>query len=204
LGLALVAIAIIGCNAALSAARERMHQQLRDAIPSALHSLNACFMAGYSLEQALEQVAKEVSGPLGKVFARASAVYEAGGTVEDSLEYLKAATEESEIIFLATALEIQHKSGSSIAQVLAVARESVEDELALKRSLQTQTAQAKLSARIVTAMPFVLIAVFSLVSEGFLSPFFESVVGMLTLAVALAMQAAGIVLVRRMLSLEVA
>ena len=48
-----------------------------------------------------------------------------------------------------------------------------------------------------------LIAVFSLVSEGFLDPFFASPMGMALLAIALGMQAAGIVAVRRMLAVEV-
>lgn len=79
------------------------------------------------------------------------------------------------------------------------ARESVESEIDLARSLKVQTAQAQLSARIVTAMPFVLIALFSLMSPGFLSPFFESMAGMALLAAALVMQVAGVVLVHRML-----
>lgn len=88
-------------------------------------------------------------------------------------------------------------------QVLHAARESVLDEIKLKQTLKTQTAQAKLSAQIVSVMPFVLIAVFSLVSEGFLAPFFESLIGMALLAIALGMQALGIFIVRRMLKVEV-
>lgn len=195
--------AYLGCNAAVASLATKRQEALRDSLPSALQSLQACFLAGYSLEQALSQVSREVEGPLGRVFAESVAVYEAGGTIEESLEHLKNATDESELIFLATALEIQHRSGSSIQQVLSVARESVEDEIALKRSLRTQTAQAKLSARIVTAMPFLLIAVFSLMSPGFLGPFFSSFAGMVTLGVALAMQAMGVYLVRRMLNVEV-
>ena len=195
--------AYLGCNAAVAAAASKRREYLRDSLPSALQSLQACFLAGYSLEQALSQVSKEVEGPLGHVFEESVAVYEAGGTIEESLEHLKRATDESELVFLATALEIQHRSGSSLQQVLSVARESVEDEIALKRSLRTQTAQAKLSARIVTAMPFLLIAVFSIVSPGFLDPFFSSLAGMATLTVALAMQGMGVYFVHRMLNVEV-
>ena len=50
-------------------------------------------------------------------------------------------------------------------------------------------------------MPFVLIALFSLMSPGFLSPFFESMAGMALLAAALVMQVAGVVLVHRILRL---
>ena len=88
-------------------------------------------------------------------------------------------------------------------RVLDAARETVEGELELTRSLRVQTAQAKLSARIVSVMPIVLVALFSLVSKDFLGPFFSSFAGMALLCIAIAMQVAGIVSVRHMLKVEV-
>ena len=52
-------------------------------------------------------------------------------------------------------------------------------------------------------MPIVLVALFSLVSEYFLGPFFSSFAGMALLCIAVAMQVAGIVSVRHMLKVEV-
>ncbi len=51
-------------------------------------------------------------------------------------------------------------------------------------------------------MPFILVGLFSLMSPGFLSPFFESLPGMVMLAVALLMEAAGVLVVRRMLKVD--
>lgn len=88
-------------------------------------------------------------------------------------------------------------------RVLEAARETVESQIELRRSLRVQTAQARLSARVVSIMPFVLVAILSLVSEGFLMPFFESFAGLVLLGVALGMQAAGVLVVRRMLAVDV-
>ena len=87
-------------------------------------------------------------------------------------------------------------------QVLDAARDSMKGELALRRSLRVQTAQAKLSARIVVVMPFILVAVFSLASPDFLTPFFSSVFGYALFALAVFMQVAGVVLVHRALSVD--
>ncbi|CCY05144.1 putative uncharacterized protein [Eggerthella sp. CAG:1427] len=130
-------------------------------------------------------------------------VLETGGSAEDALMELKKKASESELVFLATALEIQHKTGSSMQQILEITRQSVADEIELKRTLKTQTAQAKLSAQIVTIMPFALVGLFSLLSPGFLDPFFESALGIALLLIALGMQALGILLVRRLLKVEV-
>ena len=48
----------------------------------------------------------------------------------------------SELAFIAVALDVQHASGGSLASVLDAARESVEGEIELERSLRVQTAQA--------------------------------------------------------------
>jgi tight adherence protein B len=125
-----------------------------------------------------------------------------GGSAEAALAELRDGAHASELAFVAVALDVQHQSGGAMRQVLDAAADTVKGELALRRSLRVQTAQAKLSARVVVIMPFVLVAAFSLASPDFLSPFFASPAGYALLALALIMQAAGIVLVRRALSVD--
>lgn len=164
--------------------------------------MNVCFRAGLSLMQTLKQTGEETGGALGARFERAARVLETGSSTEEALEGFRRQAGVPELAFVAVALDVQHQSGGSIAHVLDVARESLESELELRRSLRVQTAQARLSARIVTVMPFLLVALFSMLSEGFLDPFFESWAGLALLALALGMQAAGVLLVRRMLRVE--
>lgn len=147
-------------------------EQLREAIPEALQSMKACFQVGYTLMQTISEVRKSLSGPLGELFHEVEGVLKTGGNPEDALAVLKNKTDEPELVFLATALEIQHKTGSSMQQVLEITRQSVSDEIELKRTLKTQTAQAKLSAQIVTIMPFALIGNFLTGVTWILRPIF--------------------------------
>lgn len=201
-------IAVSACVIALAVMQlnsldDRRTDAIRNAVPDAFRSMESCFQAGLSLLQTLRQVAKESSGPLKNVLLRASHQLEMGGTTARALAELKSVQSVPELAFAAVALDVQHQTGGSLRQVLESARESVEGQLALRRSLRVQTAQAKLSARIVSIMPFILLALFSLVSEGFLDPFFESVQGVCLLGLAFLMQAAGILTVRKMLAVEV-
>lgn len=198
-GVAVLACAVGVGMLALGRAKERGEEALRAAVPDALRAMGTCFQAGLSLEQTLRQVARETDGELSRLFEESVRVIEMGGTIPEALERMRAGRSE-ELSFVSVALDIQHSSGGSMKNVLAAAGDSVSADLALRRTLKVQTAQAKLSAQIVSLMPFVLIAVFSLTTEGFLSPFFESVAGMALLALACAMQVSGIVMVRRMLT----
>ncbi len=178
-------------------------EAMRAAVPDALHSMGACFQAGFSLQQTFRHLAQETKGPLGMRFNQAAGRLEAGQGVEGALQALMQDAAVPELRFVVVALDVQHQSGGSLRPVLEAARDAVESQLALRRSLRVQTAQARLSARVVTAMPFALIAVLSAVSKGFLEPFFANAAGLALLGVALAMQLAGVLAVRRMLAVEV-
>lgn len=194
---AMATLLVLSGNAA-----DKRLEEVREAVPEALESMAACVGSGFTLLQTLKQVSQETPGPLGKTFARSAHVLEVGGTASQALAQLQEGAHASELAFVAVALDVQHESGGAMKQVLDAATESVKGELALQRSLRVQTAQAKLSARIVVVMPFILVAAFSLMSPDFLMPFFSSLLGYALLGVAIVMQAAGIILVRRALAVE--
>ncbi len=194
----------IVCAVRVGALEDQEQEAMRAAVPDVLHSMGACFQAGFSLQQTFRHLAQEIPGPLGGRFKKAAGVLETGQGVEGSLRALMLDASVPELRFVAVALDVQHQAGGSLRPVLEAARDAVEGQLALRRSLRVQTAQARLSARVVTVMPFALIAALSVVSQGFLEPFFASAAGMCLLGVALAMQLAGVLAVRRMLAVEVA
>lgn len=191
------------CLGALKNEQDRQRVKLRETVPDALRSMSVCFNSGLSLLQTLQQVSRELPDPLSALFRNAAQNMETGSSASEALRVFRDDRHVPELSFVAVALDVQHQSGGSMGHVLDAARESVEGELELMRSLRIQTAQAKLSARIVTLMPFVLIALFSLISEDFLLPFFSSFEGLLLLGVALAMQIVGVSIVRAMLKIEV-
>ena len=201
------ALTAIACTCAVSAvlagsARDKRRDAVREAVPDALESMAACLGSGFTLLQTFSQVAEDTSGPLGATFARSAHVLEMGGSAERALAVLREGAHASELAFVAVALDVQHQSGGAMRQVLDAATDTVKGELALRRSLRVQTAQAKLSARVVVLMPFLLVAAFSLASPDFLLPFFSSVLGYALLGLALLMEVAGIVLVKRALNVD--
>ncbi len=201
------AVPVLLVASAASRVRSRVEKNrdaLRDAVPDALHAMSACLQAGFSLLQTFRQLANETKGPLGKRFQSAANRLETGQSATSAINEIRRGDTSSELAFIAVALDVQHEAGGSMRQVLDAARDTVEGECELRRSLRVQTAQARLSARVVTAMPFLLVALFSLISDGFLEPFFTSVAGMGLLSLAIAMEIAGVLAVRRMLAVEVA
>ena len=202
-GAALALCVAAACAIYAKGSEDRRRERMREAVPDALRSMAVCFRAGQSLLQTMQQVGAATKGPVGVLFQRAAHLLETGGSTHEALSVFQERGSVPELAFVSVALDVQHQTGGSMERVLDAARDTVEGELELTRSLRVQTAQAKLSARIVSVMPIVLIALFSLVSDDFLGPFFSSFAGMALLCIAVAMQIAGIVIVRHMLKVEV-
>ena len=207
IGSVVAAVAVPSCAIALVSVvagvqLDKRQEAVREEVPVALESMSACFGSGFTLMQTFRQVASDVRGPLGETFGRACRVLEMGGSAKAALDVLREGAYASELAFVAVALDVQHQSGGAMRQVLDAASDTVKSELTLRRALRVQTAQAKLSARVVVIMPFILVAAFSLASPDFLSPFFSGPAGYGLLALAITMQVAGIALVRRALSVD--
>ena len=201
IGIVVFPVCVMGVlSVFVGSSADKRREEVRDAVPDALESMSTCFGSGYTLLQTFRQVSEDAPGALGETFAQSAHILEMGGSAERALKVLREGAHASELAFVAVALDVQHQTGGAMSQVLDAATDTVKGELALRRSLRVQTAQAKLSARVVVAIPFILIAIFTLISPGFLAPFFESPAGYGLLSVALIMQAAGILLVRKALN----
>lgn len=174
--------------------------EMREQVPDAIQCMANCTASGFSLMQTFEQAEKECAGPLGKTFALAHKRMKLGSSVDEALLVFDAVKAVPELKFISVAFRVQHVAGGPISEVLECARQSVLSELELARTLRVQTTQAKMSATIVTLMPFVLLALFSFISPGFLAPFFSSIIGIAIFCLAFGMQATGVLLVRKTLS----
>ncbi|MDR2197762.1 MAG: type II secretion system F family protein [Coriobacteriales bacterium] len=198
---AAVLFVMLTANIAERTLRE-WESRLREQIPEALRSIGLCFSAGYSLQQALEQTAAETPDPLGAELWQAVCDVAAGRSIEEALGSLEQRTSAAELRFAIVALEVQHRTGGSLQELLESAASAVLAAGDLRRQLSVQTAQARLSARIVALMPLVLIAVLSLAMEGYLQAFFSSFAGLAILVVALGMELAGVLSIRRILGID--
>lgn len=202
-GVAFAACLIAGMSAWANHTLELNRDAIREALPDAIRAMGSCFHAGFSLQQTFGQLGNELKGPVADLFSRANDAMETGSSSEEALNLIRSSQSVPELSFIAVALEVQHKAGGSMRHVLDAACESLEEELELRRSLKVQTAQARLSARVVTGVTIALVGLLSLLTDDFLAPFFSSALGFAMLVCAVVMQCAGVLIVRRMLKVEV-
>lgn len=180
----------------------RRAEEIQNEMPEVLRLMCIALESGSSMTAAIRYAAENSEGVLSRELERAVWDLEAGQGFNEALEKLRSRTGGSEFAFLAVAMEIQHQSGGSMADILDNVSSLLKQSSDLKTDLRTKTAQGRLSSRIVALMPFILLAVLSLFSPGYLGDFLASPLGVCLFAVALLLELLGVVLVRRALSVD--
>ena len=106
-----VRVRLRGRVAAHGAGQAPRRPALRASRRPALHG-RVSFQAGLSLLQTFQQVASEVQGPLGTLFARAAHQLEQGGR-RARLGGAAQGSSVAELAFVAVALDVQHQAAAA-------------------------------------------------------------------------------------------
>ena len=151
--------------------------RVREEFPDALLRMASHLRAGQSLAQAVEAVAASGSGPLEQCLSRALADYRCGMPLIQALSRLEREFPGEATTQFQQVLDIYRLSGGNLAEVLDNAASALAEHQSLLGELEAKTAEARLSARILLALPFVLGMYFWFASPEMLRPLWETPAG---------------------------
>lgn len=180
----------------------RRQEALRACMPDMLRLFSNALQAGSSLSRALEYASENCDEPLAHELKKTVWDLKSGQGFDEAMKKLRERTGGQEFSYLAVAMEIQHQAGGSLGGVLATVSTSLQKASELEDKLQTQTAQGRLSARVVSFMPLVVLVVLAAVSPGYLADFFATPLGIVMLVFACMLEVVGVLLVRRVLAVD--
>ena len=108
---------------------------------------------GFSLLQALDAVAKDAAQPAAKEFSRALAETRIGADISDTLERMATRMDSTNMKWATMAIEIQRSVGGNLAETLRTTAKTLREREALYRHVRALSAEGKLSAYILIALP---------------------------------------------------
>jgi tight adherence protein B len=156
--------------------RKRLHA-FQEQLPEALDMLVSAMKAGYSFQAAMKFIGEEVPGPLGPEFARFYEEQRLGMEVRTALIALQDRVNSLDLRMFVTAILIQRETGGNLSEVLGKISTLMRERSALKGEIETLTAESKLSARILGALPFVVFGMVNLLNPGFMRPMLNTSAG---------------------------
>lgn len=184
-------------------AESKRQRALNDQLADTLSILASSLRAGYSFLQALDTVSKEIGEPSAEEFQRAVAEIRLGRPVEDALLAMADRVGSEDLLWAVLAMNVQRQVGGNLAEVLDIVAETVRERSYLRRQVGVLTAEGRISAAILTALPFLVLIYIAIVQSDYIEPLFTTTRGLVLLLGGGLWMAIGIFIMFRMVKIDV-
>jgi tight adherence protein B len=154
--------------------------------------------AGHSLRGALTEAAAGTGGQAGHELRRTAAELAAGAATDAALDSLRARTRSPRLGVVVAACLVQRGAGGDLALLLRECAEGFADQARLDGEVRAATAQARFTGVVVVLLPLGGALLAELASPGFAAGLMGSLLTAWLVGLALAMQVAAAVLIRRL------
>ena len=168
----------------LRRAQAKRAAKFQEQLPDAIDMLVNAMRAGYSFQAAMKFIGGEMGDPLGTEFGRFYDEQRLGVEVRTALLGMQDRMDSLDLKMLITAILIQRESGGNLSEVLSNISAIMRDRARIQGEIVTLTAESKMAAKIVSAMPVVVFFAISFVNESYMAEMTASAMGWALLGVA--------------------
>lgn len=182
---------------------DRERHKFENQLPDTLNLISSSLRAGYSLLQAVEAVSQEASEPTAREFRRTVTEIRLGQTVPQALQGIAARMGSIDFDWAVMAIDIQREVGGNLAEVLQTAAETMMYRNRLRRDIKALTAEGRISAIVLAAMPFLLFGFLWSSNRDYLQPLLDATVGRVAIGGALGLLAVGVLWLRKIVNIKV-
>jgi tight adherence protein B len=172
-------------------------------LPDTLQLLAGSLSAGYSFPQAVDSVVREGQLPIAGEFNKALVESRLGVPLEDALESVAGRMGSRDFAWVVMAVRIQREVGGNLAEVLTTVAGTLRERDRLRRQAQTLSAEGRLSAYILFALPLVFAGYLLIVRRSYIGVLFTDPRGVVLLAIGGVLLAVGAVWLRKVVRVEV-
>ncbi len=183
--------------------KKRRMEKFQRQLPEALDLIARALKAGHAFTGGLKMVGDEMEDPVGAEFEKTLHEINFGSGVPEALKNLTQRVDCPDLRFFIISVIIQRETGGNLAEILSKIAYLIRERFKLQDRVRVLSAEGKLSAIILIAIPFVIALALSVLNPGYVKSLFIDPVGKALVAFALLMMAVGIIVMRRMIEIRV-
>jgi tight adherence protein B len=182
---------------------KRRQNKFLDEFPNALDVIVRSIKSGLPLNDAIRLIANEGKEPVKGEFRRVVESQQVGLSVPDACTRMGNHMPLQEVNFFAIVIAIQSQAGGNLAEALGNLSRVIRDRKKMKAKIQALSMEAKASAVIIGALPFVVAFLVYLSSPTYIMPLFTTSAGHLILGFSAIWMLLGILVMRQMMNFEI-
>jgi tight adherence protein B len=173
------------------------------ALPESLQLIIGSLRSGFSLQQAIEGMVREADEQVEAEFGRALAEMRLGMELEDALDRLARRIHNQDLAWAVMAIRLQREVGGNLAEVLNTTVNTIRERELLRGHVRALSAEGRLSAWILVALPIVMGGFMFVFRPQYVSPLFTDPRGVLMLLVGISLLCVGAFWLSRAVRVEV-
>ncbi|MBK5204398.1 MAG: type II secretion system F family protein [Polaromonas sp.] len=181
---------------------KRLHQ-IEAQLPDAMDLISRAMRAGHAFPQALAMVGAEAQEPIAGEFKITSDEISFGISIDSALNNLATRIPSPDVRYFVMAVIIQRETGGNLAELLGKLAELVRERFKLFAKVRVLAAEGKLSAWILTGLPFCVAAAVQILNPKYLSVLFTDPMGIRMVIGAMVLMAIGIFAMWRIIDIRV-
>ncbi len=201
-----VALGIVATTAPLLkilSERNSRFAKFEEQLPEALDVIKRALRAGHPFNQSLKLVSEEMDDPIAKEFGITFADINYGNDVKTAMLGLLERVPSVSIMAVVTSVLVQKETGGNLAEILQKISEVIRGRFRLQRKIKTLSAEGRLSAWILVAIPFVLFIMIMISTPDYLPILLTEPLGRKLIAWGFGIMLLGILWIRRIIRIDV-
>jgi Flp pilus assembly protein TadB len=181
----------------------RRRAAFAEQLPNVLQILAGSLQSGFSLPQALDAVIREDTQPVASEFSRALLETRIGGELETALDRVADRMDSKDLRWAVIAIRIQRSVGGNLVEVLRTSGDTMRERAAVRRHVRALSAEGRLSAYILIALPVLIGAWLFLTRDSYMRPLYTTPLGLAMLTGAVVLVVAGAAWMRNVVKVVV-
>jgi tight adherence protein B len=159
--------ALLMIVAFLRTARRRRLARFAELLPDTIDVIVRAVRVGYPLPAALELVSREMPEPVASEFGKTADEIMFGLDLRTAVDNLFRRVGQEDLLFLILAIKVQSQTGGSLADILARLSRLLRNRTKLALKIRALSADGRISALVLSLMPFLLFAGINLISPSY-------------------------------------
>ncbi len=188
-------------RAVLDGRAERRRRAFAEQLPDVLQVLVTSLRGGFGLPQALDAVANQSNEPAASEFKRVLFEIRIGRDPGEALTATAERMKSRDFDWVVSAIQINREVGGELALILETLGETVRERQKMRRQIRSLTAEGRISAYILIALPPLLVVAISVLNPGYFKPMSKAP-GPVLIVMGVCMLLIGWVWMRRMIKAQ--
>ncbi|WP_374764146.1 type II secretion system F family protein [Yunchengibacter salinarum] len=205
-GMLALSVALLGGiglpHLALGWLARRRRARLANQFPDAIELIVRGLKSGLPVNEGLANVAAEIGDPLAGEFRAIRDSMALGNTLEQALWAAAERVDLADFRFFVIAVVVQRETGGNLAETLANLATIVRQRRSMKLKIRAMASEAKASAAIVGALPFIMLALILMLNPGYGMVLFTDPRGVVAAVGGLIWMILGVLVMRKMIAFE--